>query len=50
MLQISAHILDPFHMMQSFRMRDKGMDINPEHETLYTTQYQEAVLKHVQQE
>jgi len=38
MLQISAHILDPFRKLRSFRKWDKGMDINPEDETSYTTQ------------
>jgi len=31
MLQISAHILDPFWKLQLSRKCDKGMDINPEH-------------------
>jgi len=47
MLMISAHILDPFSKLRSFRKWDKGMDINPEDETSYTTQYQEAFLKYV---
>jgi hypothetical protein len=50
MLLISAHILDPFRKLQSFRKWDKGMDINPEDETSYTTQYQQAFLKYVQNE
>jgi len=37
MLLISAHIFDPFSKLQSFRKWDKGMDINPEDETSYTT-------------
>jgi len=45
MLLISAHILDPFRKLGSFRKWDKGMVINPEDETSYTTQYQEAFLK-----
>jgi len=45
MLLISAHILDPFRKMRSFRQWDTGMDINPEDETSYSTQYQEAFLK-----
>jgi len=32
-LLISAHILDCFRKLRSFRMWDKGMFINPEHET-----------------
>jgi len=46
----SAHILDPFRKLQLFRKRDKGMDINPEDETSYTTQYQEAFLKYGENE
>jgi len=47
MLQISAHILDPFWKLRSFRKWDKGMDINAEDETFYTTQYHEVYLKYV---
>jgi len=50
MLLISAHILDHFRKLQSFRKWDTGMDIDPEDETSYTTQYQEAFLKHVENE
>jgi hypothetical protein len=50
MLQISAHILNPFRMLRSFRKWDDGMDINPEDEASYTTQYQEAILKYVENE
>jgi len=50
MLLISANILDPFRKLQSFRKWDKGMDINPEDETSYTPQYQEAFLKYVENE
>jgi len=45
MLPISAHILNPFQMLRLFRKWDKGMDVNPEDEISYTTQYQEAFLK-----
>jgi hypothetical protein len=50
MLLISAHILDPFRMLRSFRNWDKGIDINPEYETSYTTQSQEAFLEYVENE
>ena len=50
MLLISANILDPFRKLQLFRKCDKGMDINPEDETSYTTQYQLAFLKYVENE
>jgi len=50
MLLISAHILDPFRKLRSCRKWDKGMDINPEDETFYTTQYQETFLKYVENE
>jgi len=48
MLLISAHILHPFRKLRSFRKWDKGMDIDPEDEASYTTQYQEAFLKYVE--
>jgi len=38
MLLISAQILDPFRKLRLCRKCDKGMDINPEDETSYTTQ------------
>ena len=41
MLLISAHRLDPFRMLRLCRKGEKGMNINPEDETFYTTQYQE---------
>jgi len=50
MLLISAHILDPFRKLWSFRKCVKGMDINPEAETSYTTYYQDAFLKYVENE
>ena len=48
MLLISVHILDPFWKLRSFRKWDKRMDINPEDEISYATQYQEAFLKWVE--
>jgi len=48
MLLITAHIIDPFQKLRSFRKWDKRMDINPEDKTSYTTQYQEAFLKYVE--
>jgi hypothetical protein len=50
MIQIPAHILVSFRQLRSFRKWDKGMDINPEDETSYTTQYQEAFLNYVENE
>jgi len=38
MVLMSAHILDPFRKLWSFRKWDKGIDINREDETFYTTQ------------
>ena len=49
-LLISSHILDPFRKLRSFRKWDKWMDITPQDETFYTTQYQEAFLKYVENE
>jgi hypothetical protein len=48
--RISAHILSSFRKLQTYRQWDKGIDINPEDETSYTTQYQVADLKYVQSE
>jgi len=48
LLLIAAHIHDPFRKLWSSRKWDKGMDINSGEETSYTTQYQEAILKHVE--
>ena len=50
MVLISAQNLDPFRKLQLFRKWDKGMDINPEIETSYTTQYQDSFLKYVENE
>jgi hypothetical protein len=50
MLRISAHILNSFRKLRSFSKWYKGMDINPEDETSYTTQYEEAILKYVEDE
>jgi hypothetical protein len=36
-LLVSANILDHSRNLRSFRKLDKGMDINPEDETSYTT-------------
>jgi len=50
MLLICARILDPFQKLRSFTMWDRGMHINAEDETSYTTPYQEAFLKYVENE
>jgi hypothetical protein len=50
MLIIMAHMPDRFGKLQSFRKWDTAMDINPEDETSYTTPYQKALLKYVQNE
>ena len=50
MLLISAAIFDPFRKLWSFRKWDKAMDINPEDETFYTTQYQGALVNNVNNE
>jgi len=39
MLLIAAYILDRCRKLQYVRKWDNGMDINPESETSYTTQY-----------
>jgi hypothetical protein len=48
MLLSSAHILEPFRKLRSFRKRDMGVDIYPENVTSHTTQYQEAYLKYLE--
>jgi len=50
MLLISAHISNSFCKLRSFQKWDKGIDINPEDETSYTTQFKEAPLKYVENE
>jgi len=50
MLLILAHTLDPFCKLRSFWKSNKGMDINLEEETSYTTRYHEAILKYVKNE
>jgi len=50
MLLISAHIVNLFRKLRSFREWDKGIDINPEDQTSYTTQYKEAFLKDAENE
>jgi len=45
MLLISTHVLNSFQKLRLFGKWDKGMNITPEDETSYTTQYQEAFLK-----
>jgi len=50
MLLISAHILDPFRKFRLFWLWAKGIDINPEDVTSYTTQSQQAGLKYVENE
>jgi len=42
---ISAHILNPFLKWRSFRKWEKGIDINSEDESAYTTQDQMVFLK-----
>jgi len=50
MLLITAHILNSFRKLRSFRRWDRGMDIDPADETSYTIQYQVASLKYVENE
>jgi len=48
MLLISAQIHDSFQKLGSLRKWHQGIDWNPGEETFYTTQYQEAYLKNVE--
>jgi len=50
MLLISADISDPFRKFWSFQKWDMEMHSNPEDETSHTTHYNQACLKHVQNE
>ena len=49
-LLFCAHILDSVRKLRLFREWDKGIDIYPEDETSYTTHYQEAFPKNVENE
>jgi len=49
-LLISAHMLEPFRKLHPFRKWDKAININPEGESSYNTQHQEAFLKYVENE
>ena len=50
MILVSEHILDSFWILWLFRQWENGWDIHPEDVTFYTTQYQEAFLKNVENE
>ena len=50
MLLISALIHAPCQKLGSFRTLDRGININPEDETSYTTQSKEAFMKYVDNE
>jgi len=50
LLHILAHIMDPFLKLRSFRKWDKGMYINRQDVTSYTTQYQKAFLMYMEKE
>jgi hypothetical protein len=47
---MSAHILDLLQKLRSLRKWVRGMDINPEEETSYTTQSGKVFLKYVEKE
>jgi len=47
---ISAHILDHFQKLGTYRKWHQGMDLNPDNEGSYTRPYQEALLKYVENE
>ena len=50
LLLMSAHLHYPFRMLQSFRKWGKGIDIHPEDDTSYTTQFKEAIPNYVKNE
>ena len=45
-----AQILDPFRKVRPFVKWDKAIDVDPDDEESYTTQYKEAFLKYVERE
>jgi len=49
-LLFSRHFLDPFWKLRSLRKENKGIDINTQDETFYTTQYQKVFLKYAENE
>jgi hypothetical protein len=49
-LHMSKHIFDPPRKFPSFRNWGIGTDIHPEDETSYATQYQEPILKYMENE
>jgi hypothetical protein len=50
MLHITAENLNYFRKLRSFRKWDKGIDINPEDKTSYTTYFKVAFLKYTENE
>jgi len=50
MLLIAAYIINSFQQLGMFRKWETGMDINPDDETFYTTQYQETFLMYLENE
>ena len=50
LLLMSVRIHDPFLKLQSFRLWDKAVDIQPENEMSYTTQNPEAFQNYVENE
>jgi len=49
-LLISAHILDSFRKLRSLGKWDKRINLNPKDKRSYTTQYQEAFVKYLENE
>jgi hypothetical protein len=50
MVLVAAHILNPFRKLQSCSEWGKGMDLYREDEASYTTQYEAAFLKYLEDE
>jgi hypothetical protein len=50
MVLVAAHILNLFHKLQSCSEWGKGMNMYPEDEASYTTQYEAAFLKYLEDE
>jgi uncharacterized protein YbdZ (MbtH family) len=50
MVVFFAHMLHPFEKLRSFQQWDKVIDIDAGYDTSYTTQFQEACRKYVENE
>lgn len=47
-LLIIAHLLDPYRKLRTFIKWDKAMDVGPDEDDSYTSQYKETFIKYVE--